>query len=491
MLQQLPGLSGRLSEPNQSEEGKDLLCSCVQDVIKVKQMSQEEKEQLVKFLSLLIQPVVMNEGDVGEGFLLPQQVVCAFVLPNIAVRSMDLDLSLQLLHSALCLDLPDGASHWVMLCSPFPLLFVLVQIYNHTLRCEDSADQRKLPLCSPETQELLVTVVSALGKVVGAQVAADPDTWSRALFWLYDRTEELDWTVRFLLKPVWGEHFKNEVPASLFTVCDLPEQEWSGLDLPQYGPGTGLVAWTECCYINESLQRTMLSHLSLDQSKADHVSMFSKGLMVALTQTLPCCSPPQWSLLLKALRALITSARLHVPFSLEYCDFLPLLDLRSFACELRLSVLLLRVLQLLCGSSCDHWMSRDDWGHVGALYALAVRDMIGSLKTKLPASEDKGSEGEKENAPSQEVLFVLGQIYCHVQHVQVMLPGGQCEQLFLCSLELLSHYAAVMSAFPLSCSAVESDNTRHFFTTITENLHNKEMKSVLQQKISQLVSSEA
>lgn len=69
-----------------------------------------------------------------------------------------------------------------------------------------------------------------------------------------------------------------------------------------------------------------------------------------------------------------------------------------------------------------------------------------------------------------------------------MMPGGQCEPLFLSSLEILSHYEAVMAAFPDSSSPLESSNTRHFFTTITDNLQDLEMKAVLQQKISQLVS---
>lgn len=77
---------------------------------------------------------------------------------------------------------------------------------------------------SMETKELLESVLATLAQVVGVEVAADPDTWSRALFWLYNKVEELDWTVRFHLKPVWGDHFKNEVPLSLLTVCDLPEQ---------------------------------------------------------------------------------------------------------------------------------------------------------------------------------------------------------------------------------------------------------------------------
>lgn len=522
ILQELPGLSGRFYQEGETEgtRGKDLICHCVKDIIRTKQLADSEQDQLVKFLSLLMQPVAMMvEGEERrESFLSPQTVVCAFVLPNLSLkgqRNMGFGLSLQLLHNALSLDLQDRpAPHWAMLCSPFPLLYVLAQLHNHTLRrWEQPKEDSSVPVLSMETQELLVTVLSALGQVVAAEMTADPDSWSRAVFWLYNKTEKLDWTVRFLLKPVWGKHFKNEVPASLLDVCDLPEHEWTGLDLPQYGSGTGLLAWTECCFISDALQSTMLSCLSLDQSQADHVNMFSKGMLVALTQTLPCCSLSQWSRLLMTLKTLLKSGRLHVPFSLEYIDYLPLLDLRRFASELRLSVLLLRVFQLLCGSSCSHWLSQEGWGHIGTLYAHAIRDIIGALKTKLPLNPkttvpnqsstpvaadkeanlnggDKTME-EVERVPSQEVLFVLSQIYCHVQHVQVMMPGGQSEQLFLCSLEVLSQYEAVMGAHPESSSALESHNTRHFFSTITDNLQNQEMKAVLQHKISQLVSSAA
>jgi len=67
-------------------------------------------------------------------------------------------------------------------------------------------------------------VLTALSRAVGAEVAAAPARWSRALFWIYSKTGELDWTVRFLLKPLWGEHFKNEVPNAMLEVCQLPEQ---------------------------------------------------------------------------------------------------------------------------------------------------------------------------------------------------------------------------------------------------------------------------
>lgn len=204
----------------------------------------------------------------------------------------------------------------------------------------------------------------------------------------------------------------------------------------------------------------MLSCLALDHRRPDHVSMFSKGLLVALTQTLPWFSVSQWARLLGVLRELITSARLSVPFSLEYVDYLPLLDLRRFSCELRLSVLLLRVLQLLCGSSCSNWLPSDGWAHISRLYAHSVRDIMNCVKAKLPLrsppdasasrdltppvkaaemdhdpvkdaedfpqeSRDGQMEEEVDTDPSQEVLFVLSQLFCHVQHIQVgiIIPG--------------------------------------------------------------------
>ncbi|XP_031139443.1 gem-associated protein 4 [Sander lucioperca] len=572
ILQQLPGLRGQRERKDEAQsnedesgeaeesvhEGKDslsgsaLLCRCLQEMIKTKSLSANEKEQLLKCLGLLMMPVMTVEGEEErrQSFLTPQEVVNIFVLPNLSTTAkscFDIELSLQLLHTALSVDVqePGLSPHWVLDCSPFPLLYVLAQLLNQTLRCWEQPRKSTVHHWSMDTKELLVSVLTTLGQVVGAEVAADPSSWSRALFWLHNKMEGLDWTIRFHLKPVWGEHFKNEVPSSLLTVCDLPEQEWSGLVLPQYGQGTGLLAWMECCSVSDSLQSTMLSRLSLDQRRPDHVNMFSKGLLVALTQTLPWCSVPQWTRLLRVLRELITSGRLHVPFSLEYVDYLPLLDLRRFSCDLRLSVLLLRVLQLLCGSSCSHWLPVDGWAHAGRLYAHAVREMMNSVRAKLPlpssgaltvpastspqtpVSRDsspsctsikapkmskelqqaKGSplkskesqmeeEEEEEVAveetvPSQEVLFVLSQLFCHVQHIQVMMPGGQCEPLFLSSLEILSHYEAIMAAFPHSSSPLESDNTRHFFSTITDNLENQEMKAVLQQKIAQLVSSAA
>ncbi|XP_056466477.1 gem-associated protein 4 isoform X1 [Gadus chalcogrammus] len=544
ILLQLPGLRG-----GGITEGS-LLCCCLREAIGNKALLACEQHQFVRFLALLMQPVPEDdcgvEGRHGGGFFLsPADVVKTFVLPHIFSHNggpISVELAVQILHSALCVEVkePPSSAHWMLLCSPFPLLYVLAQHLNQAFRCwEPPAGGTTSPLSS-DTKELLVWVLGTLGQAVGRVVASEPSTWSRALSWLYSKVEDLDWTVRFHFQPVWGEHFKNEVPSSLLAVCDLAEQEWSGLELPKYGQGSGLLAWLECCCVSDSLRSTMLSHLCVDRRQPDHINMFSKGLLVALAQMLPWCSLSEWRRLLGALGELLDSGLLHTPYSLEYVDYLPLLDLRCFSSQLRLSVLLLRALQFLCGSSCDGWLPVQGWAHVGRLYAYAIRQTLEVLRTKMglssssvssadptsgspnpPKSKPRTQSGEvqqwKEVAPeksssslhpkstkspavvhsaegivgdlSAEVLFVLGQLFCHVQHVQVMMPGGQCEALFLCALETLSLYDSVMASYPESSSHLESANTRHFFTTITDNLESQEMKAVLHQKIAKLLSS--
>ncbi|KAL0972814.1 hypothetical protein UPYG_G00195050 [Umbra pygmaea] len=490
ILQQLSSLRGGGTEDNVTGS---LLCSCLQETATTKLSSAKEEDQFQHFLVALMQP----SGSVeGWCFLPPEEVVCSFVLPHLASSgssNISLELCLRLLQSALSLDPQNTSPHWVMNCSPFPLLYILCQLLNEASRCWQLTAEGAPGHLSMESKDLLVTVLTSLGRVVGREVASAPNTWSRALFWLYNKVEALDWTVRFHLKAVWGAHFKNEVPSSLLAVCELPEREWSGLELAQYGQGTGLLAWMECCALSDEVQDTMLASLALDQHRPSDVNMFSKGLLVAVTQTLPWCTVTEWGRLLKALRELLRSGRLHVPYSLEYVDFLPLLDLRAFSCDLRLSVLLLRVMQLLCGSSCADWLPTHGWDHVGRLYAFAIREAVDSLRGKLPLnpSDTPTSPKDLKDGPTsagQEVLFVLSQLFCHVQHVQVMTPGGQSEALFLCALEILTHYEAVLMAHPGSSTDLESDNARHFFTTITDNLEDADMKAVLRQKISQLLS---
>ncbi|KAL2096455.1 hypothetical protein ACEWY4_008603 [Coilia grayii] len=485
VLKRLPGLG---AQPSSEEEGRkagqSLLCRCMQEIVAHRLSSSQEQEHFLLFLVALMEP---SSGDSGRSFVPPHDTFQTFILPHLSCPSAHpyrLELCLRLLQSALLLKPLDDSTHWVKGCLPFPLLYCLCQLLSESCRCWDVASEAVH--VSMEAKEVLTSVIGTLSEVMGKEVAVAPSGWSRALFWLYNKVEALDWTVRFHLKTLWGDHFKNEVPSSLLDVCDLPEEEWSGMKLSQYGQGTGLLAWLECCTLSEPVQKMMLDHLSLDVDSPDSVGMFSKGLLVALSQTLAWCTVGEWARVVQAVKHLLSSGRLHVPYSLEYVDFLPLLDLRAFACELRLSVLLLRVFQLLCGSSCADWLPPPGWAHAGRLYASSIRGALDSLEAKAQAGTwPSGEPRPAGGAGSQEVLFVLTQLFCHVMHVHVMMPG-QAEPLFLCALEILTLYETLQAAHPKASSSSESENTRHFLKTITDNLDNDHMKSVLQQKIAQL-----
>ena len=49
---------------------------------------------------------------------------------------ISVELAVQILHSALCVEVkePPSSAHWMLLCSPFPLLYVLAQHLNQAFR---------------------------------------------------------------------------------------------------------------------------------------------------------------------------------------------------------------------------------------------------------------------------------------------------------------------------------------------------------------------
>ncbi|KAG7321901.1 hypothetical protein KOW79_014759 [Hemibagrus wyckioides] len=491
ILQQLSGfMSTSMDTIGTRNKEHNLLCRCLQDTMWNKLSSPQEEEQFLCFLSMLMASKITGQTGEELSFLLPVDIVHAFVLPYLSFVSPQpcrLEVCLRLFQSALACISTDDDTHWIMNCSPFALLYCLAQLLNNGSKCWEQQLESDIVL-SLESKELLISILTTMGKAVGKEVALAPSTWSRALSWLYSKVEELDWTVRIHLKQVWGEHFKYEVPSSLLAVSELSEQEWSGLVLPHYGQGTGLLAWIECCCLSDHIQEIMLDSLCLNLLNPEEVNMFSKGLLVAVSQVLPWCTVSEWQRLLKVLNELLQSDKLHVPYSLEYVDFLPLLDLRSFAHDLQVSVFLLRMFQLLCGSSCEGWLPPQGWAHVGLLCASAMRGIIDSVKNKVPLQSTTTSPKSPVMTSgnlSQEVLFVLTQLFCHVLHMQVMIPG-QPEPLFLCALDILSHYEAVLSAYPKSCTTLQVSNTRHFLTTISDNLQCTDMRAVLHQKIAQL-----
>lgn len=489
ILQQLSGLISTSRDPSGTKNKEyNLLCRCLQDTMWHKLSSPQEEDQFLCFLSTLMESNVNGQRGKEPTYLLPEDIVHAFVLPYLSFscpQPCRLEVCLRLFQSALARISTDDDIHWIMNCSPFALLYCLAQLLNNSSKCWDQQLDGDIGL-SLESKELLISIMTMMGKAVGKEVTLAPSTWSRAVSWLYAKVEDLDWTVRFHLKEVWGEHFKYEVPSSLMAVSELSEQEWSGLELPHYGQGTGLLAWIECCCLSDHIQEIMLDSLSLNLLNAEEVTMFSKGMLVAVSQVLPWCTVGEWQRLLEVLHKLLQSDKLHVPYSLEYVDFLPLLDLRSFSHDLQVSVFLLRMFQLLCGSSCEGWLPPQGWAHVGRLCATAMKGIIDSVKNKVPLqSTSTKSPVVSSGSLSQEVLFVLTQLFCHALHMQVMMPG-QPEPMFLCALDILSHYEAVLSAYPKSSTALQIANTRHFLTTITDNLQCTDMKAVLHQKIAQL-----
>lgn len=106
ILQQLPGLRGqgdRTAEAQSDKEGENeasdesidegrnvrngsaVLCRCLQEILQTKSLLANEKQQFLKFLGLLMKPVMTAEGEeIRQSFLPPQEVVNMFVLPNLS-----------------------------------------------------------------------------------------------------------------------------------------------------------------------------------------------------------------------------------------------------------------------------------------------------------------------------------------------------------------------------------------------------------------------
>ncbi|XP_006641180.3 gem-associated protein 4 isoform X1 [Lepisosteus oculatus] len=489
ILKNLPGLiyyepSGLQSD---SSAGCSLLCHCLKDTVWGKLSSAKEEDQFFHFLAFLMQPS-SPAGDEPESrlcFLQPGEVTRTFVLPHLMDSNCNLELCLRVLQQALQHRGPQASGHWVMSCPPFPLLFSLCQLLHNSFRCWQDPVPHDVSV-SLEAKELLTNILAVMCDVVGKEVAADPSTWSRALYWLYNKVEALDWTVRFQLKGVWREHFKNEVPLSMMEVCSLSEDKWAGLDLPMYGLGTGLLAWMECCCLSADVQTHMLENLMVDMKNAEEVNMFSKGFMVALIQVLPWCTSTEWGRVMEVARHLLQTRCLHVPYSLEYVEFMPLLNLRHFSGDLQLSMLLLRAFQLLCGSSCSDWLPQKGWLHVGRLYAGTMRGILESVTGKLLPSGQSEAPASDSSHGSQEVVFVFVQLFCHLLHVAVMMPAHTYEPLYLAVLEILTQYEAVLKEHPASFGALYRDNTKHFLHSIAQNLPDQELRSTVQQKISRL-----
>lgn len=91
ILQQLPGLRGQRRGKDGEDDvgGCSLFCRCLQETTRTKPLSVNEKDQLLRFLGLLMTSDIRSERGQRHNFLSPQEVVKTFILPNLSVKGKD------------------------------------------------------------------------------------------------------------------------------------------------------------------------------------------------------------------------------------------------------------------------------------------------------------------------------------------------------------------------------------------------------------------
>ncbi|NXE06159.1 GEMI4 protein, partial [Lophotis ruficrista] len=451
-----------------------LVVRCLEEAVWGRLSTAREEEQFLEFLAILMQP------SSAAPLVSPAEVTKAFVLPYLKSDSAHTELSLQILSKVLGLQ-SCSEEHWIKSCQPFPLLLSICKLLDGYTRYWHQPRDQLFP--SLKTKDLLLNILCQLCEVVGPEAAPSPELWVQSLAWLHRKVASLDWTIGLRLKKLYGDHFKNEVPATLFEICTLPEDEWTSQPLPAYGPGSGLLAWMECCCVSTALRETMLTLLAVNVDNPEEVNLFSKGFLVALIQVLPWCSHSEWKRLTHVVENLLQRHVLHVPYTLEYVQYMPLLNLRPFACYLQFSVLFLRGFQLLCSSSCSTWLPAEAWLHVVQLYCGSLTELLGSVKSTAGAS----SHPAEDKTSTQEVSFICIQMFCHLLHVAAMLPDKECsEPLVVVALEILSQYETFSSADTSPGNTLRRANERHFLESITDNVSDAALRGTLLQKLGKL-----
>ncbi|XP_008942329.1 PREDICTED: gem-associated protein 4, partial [Merops nubicus] len=318
ILCSFPALSF-LETHNDPSRPRGLVVRCLEEAVWGKLSSVREEEQFLEFLAFLMQP------SSATPLVSPAEVTQAFVLPYLKSDSAQIELSLQILSKVLRIH-SCSEEHWIKSCHPFPLLLSLCKLLDGYTKYWHQPRDQLFP--SLETKDLILTILCQLCEVVRPETAPSPELWVQSLAWLHRKVASLDWTVGLRLKKLYGDHFKNEVPATLFEICTLPEDEWTSQPLPAYGPGSGLLAWMECCCVSTALRETMLTLLTVNVDNPEEVNLFSKGFLVAFVQVLPWCSHSEWKRLVPVVENLLQRQILHVPYTLEYVQYVPLLNLR-------------------------------------------------------------------------------------------------------------------------------------------------------------------
>ncbi|NXV74458.1 GEMI4 protein, partial [Atlantisia rogersi] len=473
ILCSFPALSF-LETHDDPDRPRSLVGRCLEEAVWGRLSTAREEEQFLEFLTFLMQP------SSGAPLVSPAEVTRAFVLPYLKSDSAQIELSLQILSKVLGIQ-SSSEEHWIKSCHPFPLLLSICRLLDGYTKYWHQPRDQFFP--SLETKDLLLNILCQLCEVVRPETAPSPELWVQSLAWLHRKVASLDWTVGLRLKKLYGDHFKNKVPATLFEVCTLPEDEWTSRPLPAYGPGSGLLAWMECCCVSTALRETMLTLLMVNVDNPEEVNLFSKGFLVALIQVLPWCSQSEWKKLMLVVENLLQRQVLHVPYTLEYIQYMPLLNLRPFASYLQFSVLFLRGFQLLCSSSCSTWLRAEAWLHVVQLYCSSLADLLESIKS----TAGPPSHPTEDQASVQEVSFICIQMFCHLLHVAAMLPDNGCsEPLVVTALELLSQYETYSNADTSPSNRLRRANETHFLESIVDNVSDEALRGILLQKLSKL-----
>uniref|UniRef100_F6SRX5 Gem nuclear organelle associated protein 4 n=1 Tax=Ornithorhynchus anatinus TaxID=9258 RepID=F6SRX5_ORNAN len=474
ILSAFPSL--RFTEGEEGTSGPSLLVDCLKDGVWGKLSSVKEEKQFLELLNYLMDSPSEPAGSSAAPLLAPKEAIEVFVAPYLAADFVRVELSLKILGRALA---AGRDASWLESCFPFPLLFALCQLLDGYTRFWERAETKRH--LSLDSKDLVVHNLETLsGLLLAKGEPSRPETWTKSLSWLRRKVARLDWTVGLRLREIFGGRFECEVPATLFETCRLPEGEWTSRPLPAYGPGTGLLAWMECCCASAATRRLMLALLAVGADGPDEVSFFSKGFLVALVQVLPWCSPGEWESLQRVTRSLLERQLLHVPYGLEYVRFMPLLNLKPFAQDLQMSALLLRSFQFLCGPSCASWLPPDGWHHVVRLTVTGLNGLLESVRRRSACPPSPG----QESGLVQEALFVYIQMFCHVLHIMAMLPQGVGDPLFVLVLELLSSYEALSKADLSASSLLRRANERHFLLSIAESVGPEEQRKTLLQRIS-------
>lgn len=468
----------RFTEEQGPGHSTTFVVSCLKETVWTKLSTPREEKQFLELLSCLVSPI-KPQGIPVAALLEPDEVLKEFVLPFLMLEVKEVDLSLRIFVQTL-----EGSTnleeYWLQSCSPFPLIFSLCQLLDGFSKYwQLPKEKRCLPL---DGKDLAIHILELLCEVVSANADTfSPDTWVKSLSWLHRKLEQLDWTVGLRLKSFFEGHFKCEVPATLFEICKLSEDEWTSQAHPGYGPGTGLLAWMECSSISSSISEQMLTLLVVDVGNPEEVRLFSKGFLVALVQVMPWCSPQEWQCLHQLTRRLLEKQLLHVPYSLEYIQFVPLLNLKPFAQELQLSVLLLRAFQFLCSQSCRNWLPVEGWNHVVKLLCNSLTNLLDSVR--LIQSVGPWAQGQEQDL-TQETLFFYTQVFCHVLHIMAMVYQEVCEPLYVLALEILTCYETLSKTNPSVSSLLQKANEQRFLKSIAENISPEERRQTLLQKIS-------